>query len=600
VNTQYVLIPAATFVVTASLLGYVLAQRTRSSLFGGLVAVLCSILAWIGGMLIGTVAEPQSLWASFGVVLHFAGVCSVASAFVLLALSFAHASLIEEQPRAVRIAMTIPGVLCFAIVITNPLHGLFGAALDGSFFAQDDASWRGPLYPLVVAWVYVATISGLAVCVHRGIVTHDREERRRLFLVALGAASPLVGYLVQNAGWVAIPPQVPAATLCLTSSALIVVVGIASFGFLDSVLLPLRSVIDQIADGLLLVDIDGRVTETNPVALQLVGVERATLVGATLADVLESIGDDGQAYASLWLPARRDAQTERIEAQGRTIDVTFGWLHDRNGERIGGFVVLADRTEQQNHQRLRHRTQRLESMSVLLAGIAHEINNPLAYLRANLGHLTSMATDLEKSMRYVPIEVRELFEELAEVIDDSAQGVDHIAGVVERTRRLVPRDSEPVAEEVDVSLLLEQCVELAARYTHSKAALECVLPPSLPKIRGNGGRLQQVFLNLLVNAHQSLGPDGGQLRVSARILDEASGPAESGNWIEVQVEDDGPGVPAAIQDQIFDPFFTTKDPDKGMGLGLSIVHDIVREHGGELTLGESELGGAAFVVRLKG
>jgi PAS domain S-box-containing protein len=602
VSLHYVLIPSATFIVTAALLAYVVLQRVRSTLFSGLVALLCSILAWIGGMILGSIAAPDSTWASIGVIVHFAGVCSIASAFALLALRLAHSPLIEEHSRAVRVAMAVPSAFCFALVVTNPWHGLIGAALDGSFFANDGTSWRGPLYPLVPGWVYFATLSSLTICIHRSFKTRDLEERNRLWLITACATTPMVGYLAQNAGWISIPPQVPLATLCLTSSAAIFVIGVMRFGFLETGLLPLRSVIDQIADGLLLVDLDGKVNETNSVAIRLVGAKRSSLVGATLSDVLGAIGDDGSIHSTLWDRSRREAHTERIDANGRTIDVTFGWLRGRHGECIGGFAVLADRTDQQAHQQLRHRSQRLESMSVLLGGIAHEINNPLAYVRANLGHLATLAQDFEKMLEPVAEGSQELISELTEVIEDSLEGLERISGVVERTRSLAPREDGSPSTWVDLPALLESCIDLARRYTNRDVETECRFETSITSIEATADRLQQVFLNLLVNAHHALGSSGGLVRITVRASGLDPAPSEANEKIsrhvEILIEDNGPGVADDIRERIFDPFFTTKGPDEGMGLGLSIVHDIVDEHGGELTLEPSALGGAAFCVRL--
>jgi histidine kinase len=116
------------------------------------------------------------------------------------------------------------------------------------------------------------------------------------------------------------------------------------------------------------------------------------------------------------------------------------------------------------------------------------------------------------------------------------------------------------------------------------------LEPSLPAIWGDRFQLEQVFINLITNARDAMQPQGsGMLTVTTRAV---------ADWVEVEMADTGPGVPAEIQDRIFDPFFTTKEVGQGTGLGLSISCGIIREHGGEIRVGERPEGGAEFVVRL--
>jgi PAS domain S-box-containing protein len=585
-----VLFPAATFLLTAALLGYVLMQRTRSVFQPGIVAALVSILSWVGGMVLGRLAINDPVWASTGVLLHLAGVCGVSAAFAIVAMRFARVSLMEHNSRSVIAAVSIPSALCFVVIASNPWHGAFGHAIDASFFTMATGDWAGPLYPLMPAWVYLSTGAGLLMCVRRAILTTDQLERRRLIMISLTASTPLLGYALHEAGWLPIPPEVPVTTICLTATALIVVLGVTRYGFLDTSLLPLRDVIEHLDDGLILADLEGTVVEVNPAAAALIGRGRSKLVGASIRDLLLEVGDDGTAESALADPEAGGLRAHRLATrEGRDLDLSCGWVQGRRGAPIGCFAVLGDRTEQQRHQRLRHRNQRLESLSVLLGGLAHEINNPLAYLRANLNHVAQVADQIEAAAHDSDMKTAAGLTELREVVDESLEGLQRIGNVVTSTARLAPRAGDVTHAAVAVNPLVEEAIGLATRYAGSSAVVDSTLAQDNPKITGDFERLSQVFINLLVNAFQAARKTDGRVRVQTRT---------QGDRLEVMVEDNGSGVPTELRDRVFDPFFTTRAENTGTGLGLSFAHDIVREHDGEIRIGTSDLGGACFYVCL--
>jgi PAS domain S-box-containing protein len=585
-----VLFPAATFLLTAALLGYVLMQRTRSVFQPGVVAALVSVLAWVGGMVLGRLAIEDPILTGAGVLLHLAGVCGVSAAFAIVSMRFARVSLMEQNSRSVVAGVSIPSLLCFAVIASNPWHGSFGLGLDSSFFTLPTRDWAGPLYPLMPAWVYLSTGAGLLLCMRRATLTNDPLERRRLIMISLTASTPLLGYAFHEAGWLPVPAEVPVTTICLTATALIVVLGVTRYGFLDTSLLPMQDVLEHLDDGLILADLEGTVVEVNPAAAALVGRSASKLIGADIGEVLRAVGDDGTAENLLANPENSGLRAHRVEtSSGTTIDLSCGWVRGRRGEAIGCFAVLADRTEQQRHQQLRHRNQRLESLGVLLGGLAHEINNPLAYVRANLNHVTEVADQLEAAADDSDRKTADGLAELREVVHESLEGLQRIGDVVSSTAKLAPQAGVVARRAVDLNPLVEEAVELASRYAGSSAAVEIDLTPDCPQVRGDFERLSQVLINLLVNAFQAVPDVAGRVRVQTRARAEQ---------LEIVAEDNGNGVPPELRDRIFDPFFTTRKRNTGSGLGLSIVHDIVREHDGEIQLSSSELGGACFHVRL--
>ena len=220
------------------------------------------------------------------------------------------------------------------------------------------------------------------------------------------------------------------------------------------------------------------------------------------------------------------------------------------------------------------------------AGIAHEINNPLAFVRSNLCHLRREWTAFESEAAKLEAAGAPLLADWGELLEESLEGVDRATTSVRDVREL-SHAGAATPESVDAHALLDQVLRMARSQLAPDVRVET-------DHIGDGlllcepQRLKQVFLNLVVNAGQAIGPTG-RIRVSTRSDDRS---------IHAIVEDDGCGMPPDVRERIFDPFFTTKPVGRGTGLGLSIAYEIVRSHGGEIWC-ESQSGrGSAFHVRL--
>ena len=228
-------------------------------------------------------------------------------------------------------------------------------------------------------------------------------------------------------------------------------------------------------------------------------------------------------------------------------------------------------------------TERLASLGTLAAGIAHEINNPLTYLKANLEYIGE-ALDANDSSRD-PARFKM-------ALADARDGCERIRVIV-RDLQLFSRasDDEDIDVDVDVRALLDSSANIVMNDIRLRARLVKDYE-EVPLLAANPARLGQVFLNLVLNAVQSIpiGDNGkNEVRLTTRV---------SGARVVVQVSDTGQGIPVGIRARIFDPFFTTKPLGVGTGLGLSISHRIVSAMRGDLTV-ESEVGrGSTFSVRL--
>jgi len=221
-------------------------------------------------------------------------------------------------------------------------------------------------------------------------------------------------------------------------------------------------------------------------------------------------------------------------------------------------------------------TEKMAALGQLVSGIAHELNNPLTaimgYGQLLLGH------GLEPAQLS---EAKRIYQE------------------AERARRIVKnllyfaRETSPERTRVDLNEIVERTLALRSYELKVENILtECDLAPNLPETLADPYQLQQVVLNLLVNAEQALLAGRGQGRVWMRTRRLGS------DRISLEVSDDGPGIPPDIASRVFDPFFTTKPPGVGTGLGLSIVYGIVKQHGGEVTFDSHPGAGAKFTVEL--
>jgi two-component system, cell cycle sensor histidine kinase and response regulator CckA len=241
--------------------------------------------------------------------------------------------------------------------------------------------------------------------------------------------------------------------------------------------------------------------------------------------------------------------------------------------------IARDVTEQRQLQTRLSLADRLASMGTLAAGIAHEINNPLAFVISNLGFLT------EELRRLPPAEgpaARVPAEEWRTVLAEAREGAERVRQIVRQLKGFSRPDEERL-EPVELHAVLDSAVMLASNEIKHRARLRREYGP-VPPVLANEGRLCQVFLNLVVNAAQAI-PEGEAERNTIHLRTRL-GPGEQ---VVVEVQDSGVGIPQELLGRIFDPFYTTKPVGVGTGLGLSICHGIMSSLGGDISV-ESELG----------
>ncbi|MDX2013947.1 MAG: ATP-binding protein [Myxococcaceae bacterium] len=341
----------------------------------------------------------------------------------------------------------------------------------------------------------------------------------------------------------------------------------------------LAATIESAIDAVVAVDRGGKVTSWSRRAEAVFERTAAEAVGQPLARVVASGPEADRLEESLGQQHPTRLEFERpVGPDGRrAFEASMAPLKDGSG----AVVVLRDVTERKQIEARLMMTDRLETMGRLVAGVAHEINNPLAYVQANL-------RALEEDLATPALPARERHELLAETLD----GTKRIQTIVKDLLTFSRHSGEYDAlTAVNVEATMESALHIAqVHVTNAKASIIRQYG-NVGTIMGIESRLGQVFLTLIMNAVQALPATGGrrELLVSTRL---------EGGKVIVAVRDFGEGMTPEVRARLFTPFFTTKPVGKGTGLGLSIAHSIVISLGGEIRVESAKGQGALFEVVL--
>ncbi len=332
----------------------------------------------------------------------------------------------------------------------------------------------------------------------------------------------------------------------------------------------MQSILNSSADAIVFVDNDNHVQVWNRGAELVFGYSAEEMVGHTFRRLVPPEIDAEVELRRIQEEAARkgfvrDYVATRITRDGRrlTVDITRTPVHSESGEVIGSTVIIRDVTAKMEWEQRIYHTEKLASIGNLAAGVAHEINNPLA---AILGFTDLL---LERcppgTVDYEDLQV------IAESGRSARQTVEKLLGFA--------RVTEGLEDTVDVRRCVQTVSEIV-RNTLMTAKIDLVdeVPEGLPRVCGDPREYQQVLFNLVNNAVAAMKDEGGTLRMSAS--------AEDG-WVRLRVSDTGSGIPDRIKTRVFDPFFTTKKVGEGTGLGLSLCYGIVTKHGGEISFTSS-------------
>ena len=335
-----------------------------------------------------------------------------------------------------------------------------------------------------------------------------------------------------------------------------------------------ENIVESLNVGVLAVDLEGLVESWNTRMEQLFGVAREQAVGHQLNSLLpEELSGE--------INARSDEELitgiykQRLHHLGKTLtlNVSITPLVSKSGERIGRLLLFDDVTQRERLEEQMTQTEKLTSLGLLAAGVAHEVNTPLAVISNYIQMLGKQMPDGDPRQAIIEKIVKQTFR-ASEIVNNLLN---------------FSRTSATEVVDIDVNRVVEETLSLVAHpLKTSQIQVVRQLGEMLPAVRGSANKLQQVFLNLFLNARDAM-PGGGMLEVRTT--------AHNGS-VEVEIVDTGAGIAREHIHRIFDPFFTTKASGRGTGLGLSVSYGIIKEHSGKIDVRSTPGKGTSFHVEL--
>ncbi|MBK1720900.1 sensor histidine kinase [Thiocystis violacea] len=387
----------------------------------------------------------------------------------------------------------------------------------------------------------------------------------------------------------------------------------------------ISSVLASMTDVLIVCDIKGRIEEVNPALETLTGLPEESLIGRPFQALLtreclelasgfaEKIRNDAVHDCELTLRAAREEVplavncTSRYDARGRLVGMVL--IGRPVGELRRAYEALNQaHYELKQAQRQLISAEKMASLGRLVAGVAHELNNPISFVYGNVHAMGRYrkrlrtycdavdASDPPESLKALKAELRieRLLDDLDPLIRGTLEGAERVRDVVQDLRRF-SSGQQGERSRFDLVHVVETAIHWVTKGKHPAVRVELELPERL-EILGHAGQIHQVVMNLVQNALDALEEVAQpEIRIRLDVLQAArSGPPV----VRLTVDDNGPGIAEADLLRVFDPFFTTKPVGQGTGLGLSISYGIVTDHGGRLRAENRADGGARLIMEL--
>ncbi|MEP6919444.1 MAG: ATP-binding protein [Acidobacteriota bacterium] len=348
-----------------------------------------------------------------------------------------------------------------------------------------------------------------------------------------------------------------------------------------------RDLVWNLRNGVLAVTRDGHVAVMNAVAYRILGLSpRTTDIGRPFTQVLKDLPDVSRIVSGAFdlshLPNRAEL---RLKSTGKVIGYTLSQVLDPSGQITGATLFFKDLTRVEQLEERERLRDRLAALGEMAAAIAHEVKNPLAGIEVMAGVLKRQLTESPDAQSI-----------LRDIIKEAKMANAIVVEVLDFVRPIRLQ-----VERISLADVVRDAISMAdSTVPRRDVVVEVAVPEDLPPIQGDPHQLRQLFTNLFTNAFEALG-GSGSVRLSAVPLpveEETAGGSDvhAVPMIQVEVADDGPGMPAEVMERIFSPFFTTKP--QGSGLGLAIVRKIVDAHDGRIDVSARASGGTRFGVTL--
>ena len=344
-----------------------------------------------------------------------------------------------------------------------------------------------------------------------------------------------------------------------------------------------ESIVESVNVGLLAVDVDGRVTRCNSALEEMLGIRRDEAVGQLVEDLFaEDFSETLQQVlgSARWrlteLRHIYKLHTATRDDRSLVLNIALAPLRSDAFGRTGAIVVLEDVTSRMRLEEQLQQREKLSSIGLLAAGVAHEVNTPLTGVSSYTQMLLGMLSETDPKHALL-LKVR--------------RQADRASNIVNNLLNFSRTGSATEFNDVNVNRVLDDTLQLLEpQLRRNQIQLVRAYDPDLPPVYGNAGKLQQVFTNLILNARDAI-PEGGRVSIFTALNEED-------DVVLIEIADTGIGIASENVAKIYDPFFTTKGVGRGTGLGLAVTYGIVQEHSGHISVESAPGKGTTFRITL--
>ncbi|MCX5771945.1 MAG: ATP-binding protein [Candidatus Hydrogenedentes bacterium] len=559
---------ACLFAVPAAIsitVGLLIWRQRRSQFETLLVLLMFSTGLWALGYSLELASGSRLFYWMWGVV-QYLGITTAPLVFFLLMIHYAglQGFLTKNMYRGL---WSVP-VVSIALRATDPLQGFIHKATTihhlGAFTFQIHTP--GPWFWVQVCYSYLLLFSGIMILLYFRS-TARMIHRRHMTLLAAGSVAPFLGSLAYITGY---RPMgfLDLTPLSFTFTGLAAAWGVLANRVLEIMPVARTALVDSFPDGLLMLDRRGRIVDMNATAGQMLNL-----------DVHNAMGEPVHKVLAQW-PALLDLCN--LEAEGKVemedhrrnlgtlyLEARLTFVRPHADEVSARLIVLTDVTARKRVEEQLREAMKMEAVGQLAGGVAHDFNNLLQVIN---GNVELALNEIAAQHPAYPL--------LQEVAKGGNRGASLVRQLLAFGRRQIIRPEHLNLNEVVVSFL-----SILNRLIGEHIRVDFVPAASLGTIFADRGQIEQVLMNLSINARDAM-PEGGTLRFeTARVVLDAGHSAGRprgipGEYVMLSVADNGTGMDPFVLEHAWEPFFTTKQPGKGTGLGLSTVYGIVQQHGG--------------------
>ncbi|MCP4599896.1 MAG: PAS domain S-box protein [Proteobacteria bacterium] len=367
-----------------------------------------------------------------------------------------------------------------------------------------------------------------------------------------------------------------------------------------------RAIFETTGTGTIIFDNDAVISLANDEWASLTGYSREEIEGKMTwmlffsAESLERMKRYHEKRSQDPSSVPRAYEAQLVDRQGKQHDgiITIAMVPGTT-QRVGSFQDL---TALKRAQKEMYRADKMAALGQIIAGVAHEINNPNNFIFFNLPilrrYVEAMSPLLEShlvddpNLKILNMPFRDFLADAYKLLENMEHGSQRITGIVSELKNYIRSDEEQIKKVEHLPDVIERVMTLVGKQVRKTVKrFDVEVADDLPPLTMNTGKIEQVLINLVINAGQAADKDDSWVELKARRSDDSG-------FVEILVEDNGAGIPAENLDQVFEPFFTSKSREIGTGLGLSISHRIVEEHGGTIEVDSTVGEGTLFTIRL--